>query len=332
MKLAKQTLCILIAAILLFTVFVPAAAASAATAASAAAVPLKSSVLVNGAQKSFDAYLIGDCSYFKLRDLAYVLSGTPKQFETSIARTRIDLISGAAYTPVGGEMEVSEAAKNAAAAPSEASIYLDGKKLGLTAYTIGAYNYIKLRDLAAALDFGVKYLKESGTIAIDTSAGYTDLSTLKVTMIGDSIGVSLGTYLKKHLPKLDNHSKECRQFYEAKGIAKKLMQSGGLADTVIIELGTNGTIKEPDMRALIDLLGSGRKIVFVNCQLPKSWGVKDNQLIAKVTADYPNTIIADWYGASLDKSGYFYSDHVHPTAAGAKVMAQVVADAVEKIQ
>ena len=86
------------------------------------------------------------------------------------------------------------------------------------------------------------------------------------------------------------------------------------------------------MRALIELIGCNRKIVFVNCQIPRSWGTSDNETIAAVTADYTNTIIADWYSASLDQDGYLYSDYVHPTIKGATVMAQVVADAVQKIQ
>ncbi|HHV38755.1 MAG TPA: hypothetical protein GXX70_04580 [Tepidimicrobium sp.] len=41
----------------------------------------KSRVLVNGQDINFDAYKINNNNYFKLRDLAKVLSGTEKQFE-----------------------------------------------------------------------------------------------------------------------------------------------------------------------------------------------------------------------------------------------------------
>ena len=323
----------------IFTAIVLLAAALAvpSRALTATAVPNRAAVLVDGKSVSFRSYTVNSSSFFKLRDLAYELRGTARQFQVSydIATNEINLTTGAAYTPVGGEMLPPDTGGTAAAVYVTPSIYLDGTKLSLTTYTIGAYNYVKLRDLAAALNFGVGYIAESGAIVIDTSSGYKKppvvLSTLEVTMIGDSIGVGVGPYVKKLLPKLDNQSKECRQFYEAKGIVKQLLQSGRLAQTVIIELGTNGQIKEADVHALIELL-SDRKIVFVNCQLPKAWGTSDNQIIAKVTAEYPNTIIADWYSASLDKTGYFYSDKVHPTVTGAKVLAQVIADAVEKIQ
>jgi len=45
------------------------------------AVPTASAVVVDGVNTSFDAYNIEGSNYFKLRDIAYVLSGTEKQFE-----------------------------------------------------------------------------------------------------------------------------------------------------------------------------------------------------------------------------------------------------------
>ena len=44
------------------------------------AAPTASMVLVDGSNIEFDAYLINDNNYFKLRDLAYVLSSTEKKF------------------------------------------------------------------------------------------------------------------------------------------------------------------------------------------------------------------------------------------------------------
>ena len=47
----------------------------------ATANPTASTVLVDGENVAFDAYNIADNNYFKLRDLAFTLSGTAKQFE-----------------------------------------------------------------------------------------------------------------------------------------------------------------------------------------------------------------------------------------------------------
>jgi lysophospholipase L1-like esterase len=214
-------------------------------------------------------------------------------------------------------------------------VYLDGGKLNLETYVVGVYRFVKLRDLAAAVNFGVDYLAQRDAILIDTTTGYKPPVTsdgLQITMIGDSLGIGVEPYLKKLLPKLDNNSKVSRQFHHAKAVAQELLQKGRLAPTVIIQLGTNGTVKESDMRALIELIGTDRKIVFVNCQVPRSWSEGNNKTFAKVVPDYPNTIIADWYSVSLDKNNYFAKDGVHPAKTGATVLARVIADAVLAIQ
>jgi lysophospholipase L1-like esterase len=329
----KKTLGIVLSAIL--SVSFLAMPASAAAGTSAKAEPLKSPVTVDGTEVAFDAWSINGSGYFRLRDIAYALKGTAKQFQVSynIAEELFELKSDTPYLPIGREMATDSPAQDPAVLPAVCNATLDGEKITLTAYSIGAYFYIRLFDLAAAMDFCVSVPPGGGDIAIDTSSGYkVPLGELAVTMIGDSIGTGVGPYVKKLLPRLENHSKGSRQFSQAKGVVQELLKKGQLAKVVVIQLGTNGKIRDTDMRALIDLIGGGRKIVFVNCQIPRSWGTIDNETIAKVTAEYDNTVIADWYAASLNQDGYFAGDHVHLTVAGDKALAAVIAGAVEKIQ
>lgn len=142
--------------------------------ASFTATPTASTVLVNGEETAFDAYNIADNNYFKLRDLACVLSGSAKQFEVTWdeAANAIVLTSGKAYTVVGGEM-TSKGAGSQTATPTTSKIMLDGTEISLTAYQIGGNNYFKLRDIGAAFDFGVDWDGAAETIRIDTSKGYT---------------------------------------------------------------------------------------------------------------------------------------------------------------
>ena len=144
------------------------------TALAATATPTSSTVLVNGKNVAFDAYNIGGNNFFKLRDLAYTLNGTAKQFEVGYdnATRAITLTSGKAYTPVGGEME-GKGAGSKSATPTTSKIYMDGKEVQFTAYNIGGNNYFKLRDIGEAFDFGVDWDQAAQTIRIDTSKGYT---------------------------------------------------------------------------------------------------------------------------------------------------------------
>ena len=166
----KKILSVILTVFMAVSMFsmIPAAADTTIT-----AKPTASKVIVNGEEISFDAYLINDNNYFKLRDLAYVLNGTEKQFEFVYdeATKAISLTNGKAYTEVGGEM-TGKGAGNKTATPTESKIYLDGKEISLTAYMVEGNNYFKLRDIAQAFDFYVEWRESQNTIIIYTSQKY----------------------------------------------------------------------------------------------------------------------------------------------------------------
>ncbi|MDR1640705.1 MAG: copper amine oxidase N-terminal domain-containing protein [Clostridiales bacterium] len=139
------------------------------------AQPTASKVLVNGKEVAFGAYNISGFNYFKLRDLAYALSGTPKQFEVGwdAKAEAITLTSGKAYTVAGGELEANGAGIKTPVATSSL-ISINGKAASLAAYNIDSFNYFQLRDIGKAFNFSVGWEAASSTITIDTSKGYTE--------------------------------------------------------------------------------------------------------------------------------------------------------------
>ena len=124
-------------------------------------------VTLNGESAKLGAYTINGSNYFKLRDLAKALDGLNTNFEVkwNAAQQRIDLTSKTAYTAVGGE-QAALPAGNKAASLTNASVYLDGKPLSLTAYSIDGNNYFKLRDLGDALGFGVDWNADTMTMIL----------------------------------------------------------------------------------------------------------------------------------------------------------------------
>ena len=168
-KTSKKIIILALAAVMALGIF-----ATTATAAPLVAKPTASTVLVNGKNVAFDAYNINDNNYFKLRDLAYTLNGTAKQFAVSWdgANNAISLTSGQTYTPDGSEMK-SKGAGNKTPTPTTSKITLDGKDVQFTAYNIEGNNYFKLRDIGQAFDFGVDWDAAAQTIRIDTSKVYT---------------------------------------------------------------------------------------------------------------------------------------------------------------
>ena len=167
---------------------IPAFAAS-----NLSANPTASTVYVNGAAKEFEAYIINGNNYFKLRDLAYVMNGTAKQFEVGYdsATKAITLTTGKAYTPDGGEMAKGDG-KAKTASPTASKIYLNGKELSLTVYLIGGNNFFKLRDLMEAIDVFVGYDNATKAITLDTSKGYVPEGSATTPVTPTPSGVPQG--------------------------------------------------------------------------------------------------------------------------------------------
>jgi hypothetical protein len=127
-------------------------------------------VSVDGVTKKLEVYNIDGSNYFKLRDLAFVLSGTGSQFSVSYdnAKKAISCATGTAYTADGSELVIG-ADKASSAVPSTQSLYIDGKLASLSAFNIGGNNFFKLRDLGTALKFNVNYDDATRTMLITSN-------------------------------------------------------------------------------------------------------------------------------------------------------------------
>ena len=153
-----------------------AAGVSAAMLVAAGAVnatPTGNTIYVDGVKVSGAAYMINNNNYFKLRDIAAMVNGTDKQFEVTWNNDskHIELVTGKAYTVVGGELALPSA-KTKDAKLSSAVVYKNGSASGYTGYNIGGNNYYKLRDLCKDMDIGVKYDNATKRVDILTTVGY----------------------------------------------------------------------------------------------------------------------------------------------------------------
>lgn len=157
-----------------------------------------SRVLVDGKEIAFEAYNVSDNNYFKLRDIATVLSGTSKQFEVTWDEGKgvIDLLSGRKYTPVGGELAIGDKTDKSCR-KWYAPIYKDGSMISpltikkvfideiagestmseltyVKAFNINDNNFFKLRDLGKVFNFAVGWDEATQTISIDSTKTYTE--------------------------------------------------------------------------------------------------------------------------------------------------------------
>jgi len=128
-------------------------------------------IFVDGEYIYLNTYYINNYTYFKLRDIAYLLSGTDKQFDVTWdgSKKTVKLIKGKDYTAVGDELKNGPIyARAYIAVPNASTILLDNKEIKLTSYTIEGYNYFKLRDLANIFNFYVGWDSRSNTVLIES--------------------------------------------------------------------------------------------------------------------------------------------------------------------
>lgn len=157
---------------IILTLLLVCIAAPYASAANVVASPQNLSV--DGIDADCDKYNIDGSNYFKLRDLAQLLSKTDSRFSISFDEqsNAVAVVSGKEYIPVGGELARGQD-QSKTAVVSKQSVLIDGKAVdGLSIYNIGGNNYFKLRDLGNALGFTVDYDADSNT-AIVLSKGST---------------------------------------------------------------------------------------------------------------------------------------------------------------
>ena len=139
-----------------------------------AATPSQHTITLDGVVQNADAYTIGGNNYFKLRDVAAILSGTDKAFDVGFdtAKSELYIYTGRDYKASGSELsgrgtETKRATRNFAL-----TVFLDGKYVFPTAYNIGGNNYFHIRDMAELLDFYISYDAATKTVTIDPLRGF----------------------------------------------------------------------------------------------------------------------------------------------------------------
>lgn len=137
-----------------------------------------SKVLVNGKEIKFEAYNINDNNYFKLRDIAYVLTGCELggvrfNVKWDGERNMINLLTLQDYETVGGELKSGDGMDKSYETSSSA-LLKDGISVTLNAYLINGNNYFKLRDLGKLFDFNVSWDGANNCILIDSFSPYIE--------------------------------------------------------------------------------------------------------------------------------------------------------------
>ena len=124
-------------------------------------------LLVYGTEQNVGVYKLDGSTYFRLRDIAALLTGTGAQFNVSYdeAGRTVVITAGEAYTVLNSDLQPLEDQSDTAVKSSQ-SIRINGEAAQLEAFNIGGYNYVKLSELGAKLGFSVGYDMAAGAVTI----------------------------------------------------------------------------------------------------------------------------------------------------------------------
>jgi len=147
-------------------------------------------------------------------------------------------------------------------------------------------------------------------------------------VFGDSVVLGARFSLGATLGKLSIDAAVSRQPWEISQRIDLRRREKRLGSDVVIHMGTNGLVREQDLRPILSQLRDRRRVVLVNVSVPRVWMDGSNSTIAALAKQFPNVRIANWRTASKGHPGYFVQDGVHLTPVGGKVFAQTIRTAL----
>ena len=148
---------------------------AAATAISGFVIPVPERVvvstqalMVDGDLVDVQPYNIDGANYFKLRDLAALITGTGSQFDVDYEAPNMIVTTGEEYTPIDGDLSKGED-MSASCVPSTQTLLVDGEKVDILVYNIGGNNFFQLRGLGELVGYEVDYDDETRTMIVETA-------------------------------------------------------------------------------------------------------------------------------------------------------------------
>lgn len=146
-----------------------------------------------------------------------------------------------------------------------------------------------------------------------------------ISCIGDSVMLGAKVEMENRIPDVTVDAEESRQMTAAKDIVTAQKDAGMLGKQVVIALGTNGSFAKEEGQALIDEIGTDRKIYWVRVY-GKDLSIQDqvNRLIEELAQENDNVTMLYWDQHSIDHDEWFYNDGIHLNGEGRIAYAEFI--------
>jgi len=149
-----------------------------------------------------------------------------------------------------------------------------------------------------------------------------------VTAVGDSVMLGASSALRRDIPSIEVDAVVSRQWDAGVAAVGADRDSGRLRPTLVVDLGTNGTVSAAQFDAMVRAAAGSRRIVIVTVRVPRPWETEVNGALRAGVSRTRGTVLVDWYAASAGHPEWFAPDGYHLEPAGARAFASLVAAAV----
>jgi len=146
----------------------------------------------------------------------------------------------------------------------------------------------------------------------------------RVTVLGDSVLLGARQALESRVGAARVDAAVGRQARDIVQRIRELKTADLLGPKVVLHVGTNGFVTEDQLRTILTMLDDRERVIIVNAAAPRRWVEKNNELIARIVADHPNTVVADWSSVANDHPEFFVSDQVHLTGKGQRAFVDEI--------
>lgn len=145
-----------------------------------------------------------------------------------------------------------------------------------------------------------------------------DLTSLPMTLVGDSVLLGNADAVKKAFPHAVVDARVSRQSETVFNRIRARLDAGRLGKVVVIHTGTNGTVDTDHLVSLLKLLQDRDRVVLVTIHAQRRWVDQANRAIKAAAAKFPggNVRIADWASIAVGHRNWFYQDGIHCKPTG----------------
>lgn len=138
-----------------------------------------------------------------------------------------------------------------------------------------------------------------------------------ITAIGDSVMLAVTPSLQQAFPGISVDAVVSRQMRTAPELIGAQVEAGTLRETVVLGLGTNGSIDEQVLETVHELIGPERHLVLVNVQAPRGWTEGVNATLGGYAQRHRNVELANWHDAIAPQLSLLAGDRIHAGGADA---------------